>query len=71
MAATAERRHVRVWFGSHVIASYSSDPEHAARYAEAMGRRFAGLRITIEPVPLVEPASQPLPNERLWDVTPH
>ena len=38
---------------------------------EAMSRRFAGLRITNEPVP--EPDNvppRPLPGERLWDVTP-
>ena len=69
MAATSNRRHVRVWFGSHVIADYTADPEHAERYAEAMGRRFAGLKVTNDAVPL--PTSLPLPNERLWDITPH
>lgn len=60
---TSERRHVKVWFGEHVIAQYVADPEHAERYAEAMGRRFAGLKITIDRLP-------PLPSERLWDIPP-
>lgn len=49
MAATAvpaERRIVRVWFGEHVIAQYKAEPGLAARYAHAMARRFAGLRVT-------------------------
>ncbi|MFD7161110.1 hypothetical protein ACFV9C_41455 [Kribbella sp. NPDC059898] len=41
---------VRVWFGEHVIADYTSDPEEASDYYAAMTRRFAGLRVTIEPV---------------------
>lgn len=69
--ATVELRRVRVWFGQHVIADYSADAEHAQRYAAAMDKRFAGLNITNEPVPLTAPASQPLPSERLWDITPH
>jgi hypothetical protein len=63
------QRHVQVWFGSHVIASYKAEPELAARYAKAMARRFAGLRVTSEPV--VSPAGLPvLPRERLWDIAP-
>ena len=68
--STADRRHVRVWFGSHVIASYSAEPALAEQYAVAMGRRFAGLRITNEPIPLVEPRTEPLPSARLWDIAP-
>jgi hypothetical protein len=68
--ATAERRNVRVWFGSHVIANYTAEPELAERYAVAMGRRFAGLKVTNEAVPLVAPATLPLPSERLWGLPP-
>lgn len=68
---TAERRHVRVWFGQHVIASYTAEPALAAQYATAMGRRFAGLKVTTDPVPLAAASAEPLPARRLWDVTPH
>ncbi len=40
------RRRVRVWFGEHVIAQYVADAPLAARYEQAMRRRFAGLRVT-------------------------
>jgi hypothetical protein len=66
-----EQRHIQVWFGSHVIASYKAEPAAAERYAAAMDRRFAGLRITNElvPVPL---SAQPLPSDLLWGtVLPH
>ncbi|HEU4947809.1 MAG TPA: hypothetical protein VFT31_11700 [Kribbella sp.] len=68
-----ERRQVQVWFGKHVIASYVADPEHAERYAAAMDKRYAGLKITNEPVPLPTPAElQPIPSDRLWGtVAPH
>src|SRR6266516_3206912 len=36
-----ERRRVRVWFGSHVLADYRAEAELAERYAAAMSRRFA------------------------------
>ncbi|WP_112236869.1 hypothetical protein [Kribbella monticola] len=42
-------RCVRVWFGEHVIAEYTDEPEAALRYQAAMTRRFASLRVTIEP----------------------
>ncbi|MFB6724833.1 hypothetical protein ACFCV3_31950 [Kribbella sp. NPDC056345] len=41
-----ERRRVRVWFGEHVIAQYIAEPALAARYEQAMRRRFAGLKVT-------------------------
>ena len=44
----SERR-VRVWFGEHVIADYTAEPADAIRYQAGMTRRFASLRITIEP----------------------
>jgi hypothetical protein len=42
-------RRVRVWFGEHVIAEYTAEPADAVRYQAGMTRRFASLRITIEP----------------------
>lgn len=42
-------RCVRVWFGEHVIAEYTAEPATAMRYRAAMTRRFASLRVTIEP----------------------
>ncbi|GAA1696397.1 hypothetical protein GCM10009745_48060 [Kribbella yunnanensis] len=42
-------RCVKVWFGEHVIAEYTAEPEAAMRYQAAMTRRFASLCITIEP----------------------
>jgi hypothetical protein len=35
-------RCVRVWFGEHIIAEYTAEPETAIRYQAAMTRRFAG-----------------------------
>ena len=49
-ADDTRRRRVRVWFGQHVIAELVAAPSSASRYAEAMDRRFGGLRITNEPV---------------------
>jgi hypothetical protein len=54
MTMLAERplptdRCVRVWFGEHVIAEYTAEPDTAMRYQAAMTRRFASLRVTIEP----------------------
>ncbi|WP_328990312.1 hypothetical protein OG394_29180 [Kribbella sp. NBC_01245] len=58
-ASTQKRVWVRVWFGEHVIADYTAVPDLADRYASAMGRRFAGLKVTSDPVPLApaEPES--------------
>ena len=56
MAATATRparRHrIRVWFGEHMIADHTADEPYAERYAAAVARRFAGLKITDDLVPL-------------------
>lgn len=61
---TSERR-VRVWFGRHAIADYTANAEAAGRFSDAMARRFAGLRITNEPIPpdLKPDAAQHLPGE--------
>lgn len=62
---------MKVWFGQHIIAQYIAEPTLAERYADAMSRRFAGLKVTNDRVPLSAPPSRPLPSERLWDITPH
>ena len=67
---TSERRRVRVWYGEHVIADYNAEPALAERYAHAMSRRFAGLRVTNDPMPAVDRLPDPLPGERMWDVAP-
>ncbi|WP_405064695.1 hypothetical protein OG474_16775 [Kribbella sp. NBC_01505] len=46
MTARQHRRRVRVWFGEHVIAQYVAEAPLAARYEQAMRRRFAGLKVT-------------------------
>lgn len=55
-ADTFERRRVRVWFGNHPIADYIAEVPLAARYEQAMRRRFAGLKVTNE---VVHQSSQP------------
>lgn len=79
MAATDIYRRqylVQVWFGEHEIASYRADEDLAARYAAAMRRRFAGLRVTTIQVPpsagaaVVVPAGPRLPDDdRQWELT--
>lgn len=64
------KRHVRVWFGQHIVAQYVAEPDMAERYAHAMARRFAGLRVTNDPVEPKDQPNMPLPGERLWDVPP-
>ena len=69
--AGPHRRRVRVWFGDHVVADYRAEADLADRYAAAMSCRFAGLRVTSEPVPDSDPGpGRPLPGERLWEVAP-
>ncbi|MGZ0152793.1 hypothetical protein ACXJJ3_37445 [Kribbella sp. WER1] len=71
VAVRVERRRVRVWFGDHVVADYRAEAELAERYAEAMSRRFAGLRVTCEPLAEHERGPErKLPGERLWEVAP-
>jgi hypothetical protein len=66
-----QRRRVRVWFGDHVVADYRAAADVADRYAAAMERRFAGLRVTNEPTPDPDPGpARSLPGERLWEVAP-
>lgn len=49
---TAEQRRVRVWFGAQPICDYLGDADEADRYERAMRRRFSGLRVTNETVPV-------------------
>lgn len=44
------RRRVRAWFGKHAIADYMGEPALAARYEQAMKRRFARLLVTNDPL---------------------
>lgn len=53
------RRRVRVWYGGSTLADYIAAPEMAARYEEAMRRRFPSARVTNDPFPPV-----PDPNSR-------
>ncbi|MGY4767541.1 hypothetical protein ACXC9Q_11555 [Kribbella sp. CWNU-51] len=41
-------RRVCVWFGEHLVIDHVSDPDYAARFEDAMRRRFASLRVTNE-----------------------
>ena len=59
---------VQVWFGSHVVAEYCAEPAEAQRYAAAIQRRFAGLRVTSQPVE--GQPGEPIPAERWWSVLP-
>jgi hypothetical protein len=59
---------VRIWFGDHLVVEYAAEPERAHQYAEAMRRRFAGLRVTVDTASVAEVA--PLPAEDLWTLTP-
>lgn len=61
----ARQRRVTVWFGHHVMFRHSAAADIAEEYADAMSRRFAGLRVEIDD----EPADglRPLPCTRLWE----
>jgi hypothetical protein len=60
-----------VWFGDHVVADYRAEPELAERYAAAMARRYAGLRVTNDPISDADSGpDRALPGERLWEVAP-
>lgn len=63
----ADKRRVQVWFGDTVINSYTATAPEARRFVTLMGRRFAGLRITVDGQPLgSDPA---LPHKLEWDLT--
>jgi len=72
---TRRTHRVRVWFGQHLIADHLADHEQASLYAQAMRRRFAGLRVTVDPLDdgrilVPDRGPTPLPSQRLWDLTP-
>lgn len=61
-----EHRRVRVWFGQHLLHDYLAEATAAERYAESIGRRFAGLEVTVDHE--VSDDLRPLPCEQLWAV---
>lgn len=65
-----DTRHVQVWFGEHVICQYKAGPALAERYAAAMARRFAGLRVTNSALPADRKPPDLPGDERMWEVTP-
>lgn len=67
VAESADRR-VQLWFGPHVLRTYRAAPSAAQEYAQAIGSRFPGVRVTVD-----DQAGQglaPLPCEQLWILTP-
>lgn len=40
---------VRVWFGRFPIVDYTTSHDAATTQALGLGRRFSGLRVTVEP----------------------
>lgn len=62
---SAERR-VRVWFGPHLLRDYRAEASAAEGYAQAIGRRFEGLEVTVDME--VNNDLTTLPCEQLWSV---
>lgn len=60
---------IRVWFGEHVLADYAAEPAVAGRYARMMEQRFMGLQVTSDPLPDNQVSAEPLPRERMWEMT--
>ncbi|WP_238161068.1 hypothetical protein [Kribbella antibiotica] len=71
-------RWVRVWLlacgglgTDTMVGSYlASDSVVAERYAAAIGRTYAGLRVTIDPPSEWAMPARELPAERLWTLAP-
>lgn len=63
-----EERRIRLWFGRHLLRDYRAEAEAAEQYATAIGRRFAGIHVTVDS--LVGEDLPRLPCEQLWDLTP-
>lgn len=59
---------VRLWFGSHALHTYRADQDVAQRYAHAIGKRFKGLRVTVDNEDT--DGLRQLPCMRLWMPTP-
>lgn len=59
---------VSIWFENRALATYRADEKAAMGYAEAIGHRFSGLRVTVDPQ--VTADLRPLPCEQLWTSTP-
>lgn len=57
---------IKVYFGRHLIATYSADQDRADRYVEAVRRRFAGLRVELEPAHRTAGVTAELPEEWQW-----
>ncbi|WP_152364829.1 hypothetical protein [Microlunatus speluncae] len=62
----AEQRRVRVWFGPHLLRDYRAEVTAAEGYAQAIARRFGGLKVTVDAE--VTDDLDPLPCEQLWTV---
>jgi hypothetical protein len=48
VSPTCQRHRVRVWVDEYVVAEYVADAPMAARYEQAMRRRYAGFHVTNE-----------------------
>ena len=57
------RWRVRLWFGSHLISDYIGEPAGAARYEAAMRRRFPGLEVTRDLLPVIGRAADYSPAD--------
>lgn len=67
-ASEGEALRVRVWFGAHLLHGYRAEATAAQGYAAAIGRRFAGLKVTVDSE--ASDGLTPLPCEQLWTLTP-
>jgi hypothetical protein len=54
-----------MWFGQYQIADFIGEPSAADRYEGAMRRRFPGLEITNDPLPLPRPPRPAVPASPL------
>lgn len=59
-------RRIQLWFEEHRLRAYRAKPSAADEYAKAIGRRFPGLKITIDSD--INADLRPLPCEQLWGV---
>ncbi|GAB3739507.1 BTB/POZ domain-containing protein [Microlunatus parietis] len=63
-APLCDQHRVTLWFGNRALATYRADEDAARRYAESIGRRFSGLRVTVDQD--VSEACPQMPAQRLW-----